>query len=214
MSGVRPASNSSSRSPATLEPYGLGGLGSAAPPPAGAIAGGAASLGSGALAPAGASTGGAASGGSGAAGTSWLRSVSGATGPEKFGNSGGFRLSARLPVGSTAWRNSWSMLISLAFLSCSRTSSSSASRTICSTLLWNSRDKVRALRTQKPATRKALGRSFGPITTSATIPISINSDQPMSSNIGIGPHNVVVRWQEHPQPADDVRCGQYGQLRP
>ncbi len=51
-------------------------------------------------------------------------------------------------------------------------------------LLWNSRDRVRALRTQKPATRNAFGKSFGPMKTSATTPISINSDQPKSRNIG------------------------------
>ncbi len=50
-------------------------------------------------------------------------------------------------------------------------------------LLWNSRDSVRALRTQNPATRSARGKSFGPITTSATAPISINSGQPISNSI-------------------------------
>ena len=71
-----------------------------------------------------------------------------------------------------------------AFFRSWRTSSSSASRIIWSMLPWNSRDRVRALRTQKPATRRARGRSFGPITTSATIPISINSGQPISNSIG------------------------------
>src|SRR5438132_11758452 len=51
-------------------------------------------------------------------------------------------------------------------------------------LLWNSRDRVRALRTQYPATRSARGRSFGPIKTSATTPISSNSDQPISKSMG------------------------------
>src|SRR5260370_42482723 len=67
-------------------------------------------------------------------------------------------------------------------------------------LLWNSRDKVRALRTQKPAIFKARGRSFGPITTSATTPISSNSGQPMSNSIGGS-----ALWQQHqmaPQSRD------------
>src|SRR6267378_1054410 len=51
-------------------------------------------------------------------------------------------------------------------------------------LLWKSRDRVRALRTQYPATRSARGRSFGPIKTSATTPISSNSDQPISKSMG------------------------------
>ena len=79
---------------------------------------------------------------------------------------------------------SWSRLNSVACFSSFWTSSSSASRIICSTLLWNSRDIVRALRTQYPATRRAAGRSLGPITTSAMTPISINSGQPISKNIG------------------------------
>src|SRR5579885_1996727 len=36
---------------------------------------------------------------------------------------------------------------------------------------------VRALRAQRPAVRSAFGRSLGPITTSATAPISASSDQ-------------------------------------
>ena len=78
---------------------------------------------------------------------------------------------------------SWSRLMSVTFFSSWRTSSSSASRIICSKLRWNSRDIVRALRTQYPATRNAAGKSLGPITTSATTPISTSSGQPISRNI-------------------------------
>src|ERR1700756_4654361 len=54
---------------------------------------------------------------------------------ENVGSCGGFRLSARLPVGSIVLRNSLSRSISVAFFSSCRISSSSASRIICSTLL-------------------------------------------------------------------------------
>src|SRR5216683_3386868 len=91
---------------------------------------------------------------------------------------------ASSPVGSTVLRISFSRSNSVAFFKSWRTSSSSASRIIWSMLPWNSRDSVRALRAQKPATRSARGRSFGPITRSATIPISINSGQPISNSIG------------------------------
>src|SRR5471030_966764 len=40
---------------------------------------------------------------------------------------------------------------------------------------------VRALRTHTPAVRSAFGRSLGPMTTSATTPISASSDQLKSS---------------------------------
>src|SRR5581483_4113011 len=93
-----------------------------------------------------------------------------------------------LPSGSTVLWNSCSKSNWVALLSSSRTSCSSASRIICSTLDWNSRDIERARLTQYPATRKARGRSFGPITTSATAPISINSGQPMSNSIS---------WRDH-----------------
>src|SRR5260221_570219 len=43
---------------------------------------------------------------------------------------------------------------------------------------------VRALRTHTPAVRKAFGRSLGPMTTSATTPISASSDQ-LKSNIAL-----------------------------
>src|SRR5215469_17297344 len=39
----------------------------------------------------------------------------GASGSNGLGNSGGFKLSARLPVGSIVWRNSLSRSISVAF---------------------------------------------------------------------------------------------------
>src|SRR5260370_25781395 len=87
-------------------------------------------------------------------------------------------------VGSAVLSVSFYSSNSVAFFKSWRSSSSSASRIIWSMLPWNSRGSVRALRTQKPATGSARGRSFGPITRSATIPISINSGQPISNSIG------------------------------
>src|SRR6266478_2520802 len=78
-------------------------------------------------------------------------------------------------------------------------------------LLWNSRDRVRALPTQYPATRSARGRSFGPIKTSATTPISSNSDQPMSKSMGNEQPCVQIRlcWA-----SDILRKGRQRQSQP
>src|SRR5215472_14816672 len=71
-------------------------------------------------------------------------------------------------------------------------------------LLWNSRERVRALRTQNPATRSAFGRSFGPMKMSATTPISSNSDQPRSKSIGSRPtsHDTPQPGRGSPRHAD------------
>src|SRR5882762_900646 len=78
-------------------------------------------------------------------------------------------------------------------------------------LLWNSRDRVRALRTQYPATRSARGRSFGPIKTSATTPISSNSDQPMSKSMGNEQPCVQIRLCG---ASDILRKGRHRQSQP
>src|SRR5262249_7349673 len=83
---------------------------------------------------------------------------------------------------------------SVAFFRSWRISSSSASRIIWSTLDWNSRDRERALRTQKPATLSARGRSLGPITTSATTPTSNSSGQPISNSIEGSPEERRHHW--------------------
>src|SRR5258708_27155377 len=100
----------------------------------------------------------------------------------KSGTSGAFSDSAISPFGSIDCSTSLVTSIEATLSTCFLTSSSSDSRIICSTLLWNSREMTRALRTQTPAVRRALGSSFGPITTMATTPISAISLQ-LKSNM-------------------------------
>jgi len=66
-------------------------------------------------------------------------------------------------------------------LKVSRTSWRSASRTISSTWVWNSPAILRAFLTIWVTALIATGRSFGPMTMSATIPINPISVQAMSN---------------------------------
>ena len=87
----------------------------------------------------------------------------------------------RLPSSSSAFRILPLMSMRRRSLNSRRTSCRSASRTISSTWTWNSPAMRRAFLTIPATALIATGRSFGPISTRATTPISANSDQAKSN---------------------------------